>query len=150
MQQVHLTLVSSPTDAPRDWVKLGSLLDGSTDDPYRLVLDQPAGLVRGEARGAWSVEQTLAYCAELEAVVAMARETCGRVRILLDRRHVSVQSIEVCAILAEANRTIFTGDDKIALVVSTSVAKVSLRQRMPHAGTKAFLSMSAAETWLSI
>ena len=132
------------------WIDTGASRGILKLHPYEFILDEAAGLARGVARGTWSIEETAHYCADLRAVVARSRQLCGRVRVLLDRREISLQSADVCALLADANRTIFAGDDKIALVVATSLAKTSLRHRMPHAGTKAFLSMSAAETWLSI
>lgn len=106
------------------------------------------GLIRGEARGCWSLAETGRYIADLNDLIVASRTAIGKVRVLLDRRAVSVQTPEVAARLADANRAIFRGDDRIALVVDSSLMKASLRQRMPHAGTKAFLSIDAAETWL--
>ncbi|MDO7841784.1 hypothetical protein [Sphingomonas immobilis] len=115
---------------------------------YQIRLDTEAMLVRGEARDCWSLDETDRYIAALKSCVVASRAMFGRVRVLVDRRDVSIQSADVAARLAVANSAIFQADDRIALVVDSSLTKASLRQRMPHVGTKAFLSITAAETWL--
>jgi hypothetical protein len=121
---------------------------GETLALYKFRWDDRAELIRGEARGCWSPDETDSYLADLRNFVVASRSLIGKVRVLLDRRDVTVQSPEVAERLANANRAIFMGEDRIALVVDSSLMKVSLRKRMPHAGTKAFLSIDAAETWL--
>lgn len=110
--------------------------------------DPGAHVIRAYAAGDWSFEEGTQYVAALTDFVEAARSRTGKARVLLDRREVSSQSAAVADLLAKANGAIFRADDRIALVVSSSLAKASLRQRMPHPGTKAFLSIDAAETWL--
>jgi hypothetical protein len=122
---------------------------GETEDIIRIAYDPNARLVRAQAAGAWSVDETHRYLSGLSAFVRQSRLICGTARILLDRRGVCVQSPAVADLLAKANGSIFKADDKIAFVVDSSIVKTSLRLRMPHPGSKAFLSIQAAETWLS-
>lgn len=121
---------------------------GEDRDLFRISFDQSASLVRAYAAGAWTMDETRSYLVSLDAFVKESRSKLGKARVLLDRREVSVQSPDVAALLATANGEIFEPDDRIAIVVTTSMAKTSLRQRMPHPGSKAFLSIDAAETWL--
>jgi hypothetical protein len=122
---------------------------GEAEDLFHIAFDPIFDLIRGHARGCWSVRETAAYLDGLAAFVTDSRQRLGRARVLLDRRDVSAQSAEVAQLLAEGNRTIFAPSDKIALVVDSSLNKMSLRRRMPHPGTKAFLSIDAAATWLA-
>jgi hypothetical protein len=122
--------------------------EGEADDIATIGFDPIARLIRAYAGGEWSFQETTQYVAALTDFVEAARSRTGKARVLLDRRDVSSQSAAVSGLLAQANGAIFRADDRIALVVSSSLAKASLRQRMPHPGTKAFLSIDAAETWL--
>jgi hypothetical protein len=122
--------------------------DGEDHDIIQIAFDPVAGLIRAYAGGCWSVDETERYLDALTAFVEATRLRFGKARVLLDRRDVTTQAPAVAELLAKANGAIFRADDKIALVVTSSVAKASLRQRMPHPGTKAFLSIDAAETWL--
>jgi hypothetical protein len=132
-----------------DWAKPVSVRrPGEARDIIHIAFDPAASLVRAYAAGCWSIDETERYLSALTRFVEGSRAQSGKARVLLDRRDVSVQSPEVAALLATANGRIFQPEDKIALVVDTSLAKVSLRKRMPHPGTKAFLSIDAAETWL--
>lgn len=121
---------------------------GEAGDLFQIAFDRSAGLIRAFAAGAWTLDETRQYLAGLDAFVKGSRAFLGKARVLLDRREVSVQSTDVAALLASANGKIFQPDDRIAIVVTTSMAKANLRQRMPHPGSKAFLSIDAAETWL--
>jgi hypothetical protein len=121
---------------------------GEAIDIVTIAFDPVAGLIRAHAGGDWSEEEVRRYIDALTGFVDAARAGLGKARVLLDRRDVVTQSPAVAAALAKANGAIFQSEDKIALVVSSSLAKSVLRQRMPHPGTKAFLSIDAAETWL--
>jgi hypothetical protein len=121
---------------------------GEDRDIIRISFDPTAKIIRACASGCWSLDETKLYLAGLETFLRSSRGRLGKARVLLDRRDVSAQAPEVAAMLASANGRIFEREDKIAMVVSSSLAKVDLRQRMPHPGSKAFLSADAAETWL--
>lgn len=121
---------------------------GGADDIVRICFDGATGLIRAYAGGCWSELEARHYISALTIFIEGSRSELGKARVLLDRREIGSQSPAVAALLAQANGAIFWPDDKIALVVASSVAKVSLRTRMPHPGTKAFLSIEAAETWL--
>lgn len=121
---------------------------GDQHDIVRINYDSGVRLIRAYAGGCWSIEETRSYITSLTAFVDGMRSRLGKARVLLDRRDISSQSEAVAGLLAQANGEIFHPDDRLALVVSSNIAKASLRQRMPHAGTKAFLSIDAAETWL--
>ncbi len=115
---------------------------------FRLAYDAGSRLVRGEAHGGWSLEDAEAYAAGLKAFLEASRAVAGKGLILVDRRLVERPSPEVAEYLCQANLSMFEAEDKLALVVRSSMAKAELRHRLPHSGTKAFLSLSAAETWL--
>lgn len=120
-----------------------------TSRPFEFRLDKQARMVRGQARGFWTVFDTESYLRGLEQHVSIARDRYGRARVLIDRREVAHQAPDVRDRLAAANGSLFREGDLIALVVATSIDKAGLRQRMPHDGTKAFISIEAAEKWLS-
>lgn len=121
---------------------------GEPQEIFRIGFDPAANLIRAYAGGCWSVDETHRYIGALTRFVHGHRSRSGVARVLLDRRDILTQSPEVADLLARANGAIFRDSDKIALVVSSSIAKSSLRQRMPHPGSKAFLSIEAAEVWL--
>ena len=121
---------------------------GEEHDIFRISFDPNASLIRAYASGCWSIDETQRYITALTAFVSQSRTVFGTARVLLDRREIVTQTNAVADLLAKANGGIFGTDDRIALVVDSSMAKLSLRMRMPHPGTKAFLSIDAAETWL--
>ena len=136
-------------DEPRLADSVGA--DGASNGsrPFAIELDASARIVRARAWGNWEKSEADAYLAELERQVGTCRLRFGGARVLIDRRDVVFQSPEVMARLAAANGSVFGAGDHVALVVRTNLDKSGLRQRMPHAATKAFLSIDAAEKWLS-
>lgn len=110
--------------------------------------DPKAGIIRVEAHGFWSYAEADAYARDLGRIIAEVRGRLGCVRTLSDRRNVPVLQGEVADRLGRLNAELYRPEDRVALVVDSSLTRSQLRRQVSHAGTCVFLSMTTAEEWL--
>jgi hypothetical protein len=84
---------------------------------------------------------------ELSTAVAAARAACGEVHILFDNRESAQFSAAARTKLTQAMHALRQPGDRIALLVTSSMMKVYVKNRIGEQ-TQAFLSENAARTWL--
>ena len=122
---------------------------GESEDLYKIRFDDLLGIVRTSVQGFWNMGEAERYIRDLESVVGELRRRGERVRVLVDRRGSPFFSSAVAERFGRMNREVYGGhDDRIAIVVDSSLAKIQLGRLLTHVGSKAFLSLGAAETWL--
>ena len=130
-------------------VAAGAPIAPPPDRLYRMTVDEAARIARVSTHGSWTIDDTEDYIAELFELVEDCRRRFGRVRLLVDRRESEIQSEPVVDRLMEVNAALFRVDDRLAVVVGSSLAKGQLRRAFVHAGSQAFLSHDAARLWLT-
>lgn len=114
-----------------------------------MQIDEANELVRTQTRGSWTLDETEDYIGELTELVDECRRRFGRARVLVDRRGAPDESEAITDRLVEADATMFTDTDRLAVVVDSSLVKSRMRRRFTHTGSQAFLSHMAAELWLT-
>jgi hypothetical protein len=123
-------------------------IPGEQTPRYVIKFDQD-GVIRARTHGGWTLEEVDQYVSHLAGFVGEARRIFGRARLLIDRRETPLQPPAIDARFGRANAELYRDEDRLALVVESSLIKVQMRGHFSHPGSKAFLSCEAAETWLN-
>ena len=126
------------------------LNDNSSTDPFRIEVDESSGTVRVHMEGSWDIATARMYVSALKQSQARIREKFGFVKIVTDARNMAIQPQEVTAALNEAQ---YGAADRLAVIVSTALAKVSTRRHLENTfgesfSWQIFASEAAAELWL--
>ncbi len=149
--------------SPRDDIMLHQRLP-SDSDPLRIEhrnerpdqigrmsaqVDVATGTIRATGTGTFSPTQVRAYFRDLGAAIGRIHDAGRSVSALIDLRGSAAQPPEMVALIDEATRTLYRGNDRVAMVVPTSVMKLGLRRALDARCHDFFLSLTAAQTWLS-
>ncbi len=113
-----------------------------------VVYDQAARLIRTGSHGVCTPEQVDRHFAELRAARDLMREQLGYVLILADLRGSVVQSPETTARVQAGTEASFAPDDRVALIVSSSLEKMQRKRYVTAPGRQLFISENAAIIWL--
>jgi hypothetical protein len=117
------------------------------DSLLAIEVDWPSGSVRVRGTGIWSVRQARAYVEDLRRIYECIQASGLPVSALIDMSEAVEQSAEVSAIVANVAK--FPRDnDAIAVLVSSSLAKMQARSVLASPSRAFFISRNAAETWL--
>lgn len=119
---------------------------GDAADIYRIWIDGP--VLRVLARGYWSLAAAQRYGGDIARIVTELRRTQPQLRAIVDRSDTPAMEAGVHELLMASYHDVLRAGDRIALVVDSSLAKVRIRQLAGREETQAFLSISAARTWL--
>lgn len=115
---------------------------------FAIRYDPESNIIYSKVQGFWSVANAAAYVKAMKREMAERRTQNEIINVLVDRRETPVLSAEVADLLQKANREIYISTDRLAIVVDSSLLKMQLRRLFSHEGSKAFLSIDAALTWL--
>lgn len=113
---------------------------------YRIGIDE--GIIVVEVLRFWCVEDTRRYWGDIAWLLPASRERRGGGRVLIDRRGAPIQSAEVVSELQRGFREIYRPQDRIAVVVASSLQKIQSRRLYDERQTKTFLSYDAANLWI--
>jgi hypothetical protein len=116
---------------------------------YRIFLDERLGVIRTDVCGFWEADDGVIYFDQLARFIDIARRRFGSVKVLVDRRESPIQSAAVAAQMRTANARLYRPEDRLAIVVDSSLLLMQLRRLFSHAGSRAFLSSEEAEAWLT-
>lgn len=119
---------------------------GADADSYRVWIDGP--VLRIDAGGHWDLAMAKSYTGEIARIVSEQRQAHPHLRAIVDRRYTPAFEPGVPEILLATYADILRSGDRIAMIVDSSLAKVDIRQRAGREETQAFLSISAARTWV--
>jgi hypothetical protein len=119
---------------------------GEDTDLYSVWTEGP--VLRVEARGVWDVAAAEAYARDITRIVAELRLCRPQLRAIVDRSDVPVFEAGVHERLLATYGSILRADDRVALVVDSSVAKGRIRRIADREDTQSFLSISAAKMWV--
>jgi hypothetical protein len=119
----------------------GTLLFSVREDPA-------AGIAQLQAVGFWTVAEAHQFVSVLTKVIVRLRQAYGSARILSDISGMPVQSDDVARCLGDANARLFEPSDRLAVIVDSYLVRGQWRRQFSRDNSQAFLSPSAAETWL--
>ncbi len=111
--------------------------------------DDPVAKIIGiTGVGAWTVDYVDVHFAELAVLIGRVREQNGEVLALVDFSRTPAQSDEVAERIHAATAQLYTGRDRVALIVQSFLLKAQMKRAAWQANTAIFVSANAAETWL--
>lgn len=110
--------------------------------------DKKTGLIRSHSSGFLEVEEVRRYLADLKSAVSEARRHSGAVRLLIDSTGSVVQSAEVMEEFMRAESLITGANDRMALIVPSSLSRIQASRNFSSDREKAFTSEAEALEWL--
>ncbi|RVT90823.1 hypothetical protein [Sphingomonas crocodyli] len=119
---------------------------GDARDLYRIWVDGP--VLQIEACGHWSLAVAKAYDRDIRRIIAACRLISPHLRVIADRSEIPSFDPGGHELLLATYNDILREGDRIALVVDSSVTKGHIRRIAGREETQAFLSLSAARTWV--
>jgi hypothetical protein len=122
-------------------------MQNSPEDAFLIRYDVETGVVRVWLNAALGDEAFVQYRAGMARAVEQGRATGSAVRVLIDARGLEAMPPNSPDRIAELGQ-MFSSDDRIAMVVRSSLLKIETR-RVAHSDTvQGFVSENAAWTWL--
>ena len=115
---------------------------------FTIRIDPVAQIARSHAVGFWTLLEAREFVAALTDIMTRLRRNYLHARVLCDISGMPVQSDDVSQCLGEANAKLFGASDRLALIVDSYLVRGQMRRRFARDNSQAFLSPSAAETWL--
>jgi hypothetical protein len=120
-----------------------------TGQPCAFDVVQSENFIRVTGRGFWSVKQIDDHFARLERTLDESRLAQDSALVLVDLRDATVQAAAVADRLGWWTERLYSAQDRVAIVLASSLLKAQMR-RVPMAATRElFLSPMAALTWLT-
>jgi urease gamma subunit len=98
--------------------------------------------------GFWTPAEIDTHFDELGDLIARMRQVRTDVRILVDLRESGVQSPETIARISARITDAYRDGDRIAMVLSSSLAKMQMKRAIQNLQHEMFVSPKAAEQWL--
>ena len=116
---------------------------------FAFKIDERKQLVHVEVAGIMSVAEADALNEALVSNAAVARRKFGAFRLLTDARLSPVQPAATMARFKAPSDLLQGPDDRYAVVLGTMLSKLQTDRMSNDDRLRAFLSIEAAETWLS-
>lgn len=111
---------------------------------YEIDADHDSGLIEVKIKGFWTIEIATTYLAEIVGTLSAARRR-GRAILLVDLTESAVQSVEVMQKLCSLD--MYAEDDRVAVVVASTLLKTQLKRVFTNANMAVFTSPFLAKTW---
>jgi len=116
---------------------------------FTFTFDSHAGILRLRCAGKWTLPDVERYGPEAGRQFTQARLTARRLRLLIDVTEQEILSQDVVEPLARAGMQHGRADDRVALVVTSTLMKLQMKRMIGDAPTPIYLSESEALAWLS-
>jgi hypothetical protein len=118
---------------------------------YVIQVDAGHRLLDITTSGFWELPEAASYADELRVYARQLRQSSGRLRAIVNALDSPVQSAAVMAVISEVWNDVLTDkNDRVALMVESSLAKLQAKRLFTSDNWQAFLSPTAAKTWLSV
>jgi hypothetical protein len=114
---------------------------------FAVRYDAPSGVVRVTREGPLSDGDFVRYRDALAHALHEVRAVTPAARVLVDARGIEALPPNSADRLAEMGR-LFSPDDRIAVIVGSSLLKIEARRIAHSASVQNFVSENAAWTWL--
>lgn len=115
---------------------------------FNFVHDQTAGVLQVRVNGSWTISEVERYGREAGVQFNAARKAAGALRYLIDLSGAHVLSQELMDPLATAGMQYSQPDDRVALVVGSTLLKIQMRRMLGEAPVPIFLSAKEGMNWL--
>lgn len=137
--------------AQQDFTRDGQAEAAAIDDSCSLSIDynEATGIITVTGHGVWDEPMVRHHFAKLDKLMSELRARGKPVLELVDLRDAENQSDYVSMIAAsEANR-VHKPQDRIAIMASSSLMKMRMKEAATRSQREFFLSENAALTWLT-
>lgn len=112
--------------------------------------DSEAGLIRCMSEGFLTIADVEQFAAKSQHVVALSRRQYGYIRVLFRKTDTAVQSTEVVEALARQRWPMADPRDRVALIVTSPLAKLQAARTFRSEHDRAFTSEAEALAWLTL
>jgi hypothetical protein len=110
--------------------------------------DSHIGWIDVRGTGLWSQEDLDHYVASLPSMLASMRRSIGYARVLADLSDANVQTQSMIDQISGFTADLFNTEDRIAIIVPSTLMKMQMRRGVKTAQTEIFVSAIAAKSWL--
>lgn len=115
---------------------------------FHFTFEPASGILYVKVVGAWTMPEVERYGREAGGRFADARKAAGSLRLLVDLSEAEILSQSVIDPLARAGMQYARPDDRVALVVASTLLKLQMKRMIGDAPTPIFLSTRDAAAWL--
>ena len=122
-------------------------MQNGADQAFKIRFDVETGVVRVLLNRELSEEQFTRYRDEMAGAVSKARSTSPIARVLIDGRELEAMPATAPDRIARLGQ-MYTPDDRIAMIVRSSLLKIETRRVAHSECVQGFVSEHAAWTWL--
>jgi hypothetical protein len=115
---------------------------------FTIDVGDPSGIIVVTGKGVWSPDCMDEHFAALAYWVEDRRARSQAVKVLVDLRGSGAQSAETMERIGIGAMTLYQDGDRVALLVTNSLAKLQMRRVIRTNQHQFFVSPSAARQWL--
>lgn len=115
---------------------------------FNFSFDPSAGVLQVRVEGSWTAAEVDRYAREARIQFTEARKKAGNLRLLIDLGAAHVLSQELMDPLAKAGMQYSQPDDRVAMVVGSTLLKLQMRRMLGEAPVPIFLSGPEALNWM--
>lgn len=115
---------------------------------FHFAFDSRTGILCVSVVGLWTMPEVERYAREAGPQFMQARKAVGSLRLLIDLTGTEVLSQAIIEPLAKAGMQYSRGDDRVALVVNSTLMKMQMKRMIGNAPTPIYLERGLAEAWL--
>jgi len=123
-------------------------VSAASESALRAWFDAAQGIIRVVGTGHWTVPLVRSHFRELGRLVESMRRDTGQVLVLVDLSRAAVQDDDVAAEVHAGVQRVYAPQDRVALIVRSSLVKAQMRRVARIETSQVFLSGHAAQTWL--
>ncbi len=116
---------------------------------FHFAFESGSGILSVRVSGSWTLSEIDRYAREAGPQFAQAREQAGRLRLLVDLGATAVISQSLLDPLARAGMQYSRADDRVALVVNSTLLKLQMRRMIADAPAEIFVTLDEAAAWLT-
>lgn len=115
---------------------------------FSFSFDAAVGILCVTVMGSWTLPEVERYAREAGLQFPRARQSAGQLRLLIDLSAADVLSQALMVPLAKAGMQYARADDRVALVVGSTLLKLQMKRMIGGAPAGIFLSEREARGWL--
>ena len=117
---------------------------------FTVDYEEAAGIVRYTSGGFLSLDEVRSYGLAVQDALARSRRRFGSVRMLVLSVDSVIQSAEVMEAVREDTAWMSDPDDRMAIVISSSLARMQAARTFGTDRQRAFATEAEARTWLGM
>jgi hypothetical protein len=117
--------------------------------PFTIAIDLRTDVIRVVGTGFWTVQDVDNHFQKLGEIVRSVRRSKKQVRVMVDLRGSAVQAPIVIDRIGPMTSATYMENDRVAIVVGSSLAKSQMRRIIRRTHHEFFMSPDAALTWLN-